>query len=630
MKKYINQSFLLLLLLLTGVSCTKDLDQKPIDPDSFTEENVFSNVEEAKGALAKVYASLALTGQQGPAGKPDISDIDEGFSQFTRMLYNLNELTTDHAVVAWGDPGLQDLHGMYWAAGNDFTDAMYYRLAQTVSFANSFIENASKIQSDPELEYYVAEARFIRAYAYYNLIDLYGNVPLVTELTTDLPKQSNRQELFNFVESELLDIQNKLKDPKTNEYGRVDKVAAWALLSRLYLNAEEWTGTPKYNECVSFSEQVMNSPYNINMNDANGNGTAYDELFLADNDTNGAQDEIIFGMNFDGLHSQTYGGTTFLIHASIGGTMNPADFGVNGGWYGLRTTKNLVNQFSVNINDLNTALGTQSDWGLVGSATPNGWNGPDVEMYETAPNEYALYVDLVAGEIKFRYNEDWGQNYGDDGADGTLEAGGANIAIPADGTYYVLMNLNDMTYSITPFQSDKRAMFYTDGQSLEITDMSQFNEGYAVTKFKNIDSQGNAGSDSSGNFADTDLPLIRLAEIYLNYAEAVLRGGGGSMSTAVDRINDLRLRAYGDHSGDITTSDLTLDFVLAERSRELYWEGMRRTDLIRYGYFTSGAYLWPFKGNDPNGIAVDSYRKLFPLPTNVLSINPNLTQNPGY
>ena len=630
MKKYINKLSLLILLMIMGISCTKDLDQNPIDPDSFTEEQVFSNAVEAKGALAKVYASLALTGQKGPAGEPDISDIDEGFSQFTRMLYNLNELTTDHAVVAWGDPGLQDLHGMYWAAGNDFTDAMYYRLAQVVSFANSFIENASKLQSSQEVDYYIAEARFIRAYAYYNLIDLFGNVPLVTTITTDLPKQSNRQELFDFVENELLDIQDKLMEPKTNEYGRVDKAAAWALLSRLYLNAEEWTGIPKYNECVTYSEKVMNSPYIINMNDANGNGTAYDELFLADNNSNGAQDEIIFGVNFDGLHSQTWGGTTFLIHASVGGSMNPADFGINGGWYGLRTTKALVNKFSVDINDLNAALGTQSDWGLVGSATPNGWNGPDVEMYETAPDVYAVYVELVAGEIKFRYNEDWGQNYGDDGADGTLDPGGANIAIPADGTYFITMDLNTMTYTITPFLSDKRAMFYTNGQSLEITDITQFTEGYAVTKFKNLDSQGNPGSDPSGNFADTDLPLIRLAEIYLNYAEAVLRGGGGSVSTAVDKINEIRERAYGGNSGNITTSDLTLDFVLDERSRELYWEGMRRTDLIRYGYFTSSAYLWPFKGNIPEGIAVDSYRKLFPLPPNVLSINPNLTQNPGY
>ena len=632
MKNIIYNILILILLGFTGVSCQKDLDQNPIDPDSFTQQDVFANAQKAKGALAKVYASLALTGQQGPAGQPDISDIDEGFSQFSRMLFNLNELTTDHAVIAWGDPGLQDLHGMYWAAGNDFTDAMYYRLAQTVSFANSFIENAEALNSDTEVQYYIAEARFIRAYAYYNLLDLYGNVPLVTKVSTDLPKQATRQQIFDFVESELLDIQDKLKDSGTNEYGRVDKVAAWALLSRLYLNAESFVGTPMYDKCVTFSDKVMNSTYQINTHDANGNGTAYDELFLADNNTNGAQNEFIFALNFDGLHSQTYGGTTFLIHAAVGGSMVPANFGINGGWYGLRTTKNLVNLFSVDVNSLNAGLGgTLSDWGLVGSATPNGWGSTnDIEMYETSNNVFEIYADLLTGELKFRYNENWGQNYGDDNADGTLEAGGANIAIPADGTYHVIMNLNTMTYTITPYTSDKRGMFYTDGQNLEIQDMSQFSDGYAVTKFKNVDSNGNAGSDTSGNFADTDLPLIRLAEIYLNYAEAVLRGGGGSTATAVAKINELRERAYGNNSGDITAADLNLNFILNERSRELYWEGLRRTDLIRYGYFTTNSYLWPFKGNDANGIGVDSYRKLFPLPTNALAINPNLHQNPGY
>ena len=623
--------YLLILSIGLGLSaCHKDLNQDPIDPDSFTEKDVFANAEQAKRALAKVYASLALTGQQGPAGQPDISDIDEGFSQFSRMLFNLNELTTDHAVIAWGDPGLQDLHGMYWAAGNDFTDAMYYRLAQTVSFANSFIENAQALADDPEVKSFIAEARFIRAYAYYNLMDLYGSVPLVTTVTTDLPQQASRQEIFDFVENELLDIQDKLKPSGANEYGRVDRVAAWALLSRLYLNAESFIGTPRYDDCVVYSQKVMNSTYSINTNDANGNGSAYDELFLADNNTNGAQNEIIFGLNFDGLHSQTWGGTTFLVHAAVGGQMNPSDFGINGGWYGLRTTKNLVNKFSVDLTVLNNALGPLSDWGIVGSSVPNGWTGPDVEMHDLGGNRYAVYVELTAGEIKFRYNEDWGQNYGDNGADGTLEPGGANIAIPADGTYYVEMDLGNLTYVIQPFHSDSRAMFFTQGQSLEISDVTNFNDGYAVTKFKNIKSDGTPGSDPSGNFVDTDLPLIRLAEIYLNYAEAVLRGGGGSVATAVDKINELRERAYGDSSGNITAADLTLDFVLDERSRELYWEGLRRTDLIRYGYFISGSYLWPFKGNDPNGTGVDDYRKLFPLPPNALSVNPNLRQNPGY
>ena len=624
--KNIFKSLLYILSLSIVVSCHDDLNQSPIDPDSFTEENVFASVNEAKGALAKLYASLALTGQNGPAGSPDIADIDEGFSQFSRMLFNLNEITTDHAVVGWGDPGLPDLHGMYWSSSNDFTEAMYYRLAQAVSFSNSFIKNASELSGD-EVNVFIAEARFLRAYAYYNLLDLYGNVPLTTEISTELPTQSNRTELFNFIESELMEIESTLL--ASNEYGRVDNVAAHALLSRLYLNAEAWTGQDRYADCVTYSQNVINSGYSLNMNDANGNGTAYDELFMADNDVNGAQNEFIFTLNFDGMQSQTYGGTTFLVHAAIGGSMNPGNFGVNGGWGGLRTTKNLVNQFAVDLDALNSSLGSQSDWGLVGSATPNGWNGPDVEMFQTGPQEFSIYAELVSGELKFRFNEDWGNNFGDNGNDGTLESGGANIPISA-GTYFIVMDLGSGTYTISPFSSDKRGMFYSDGQNLEIESIPPFEDGYAVTKWTNIDSNGNQGSDSSGNFVDTDIPLIRLAEIYLNYAEATLRGGGGDTNTAVSLINQIRERGFGGSSGTISSGDLTLDFILDERSRELYWEGLRRTDLIRYNRFTNSSYLWPFKGNEPTGVGVDEYRNLFPLPANVVAINSNLTQNEGY
>ena len=624
--KNIFKSFIYVISFSVVFSCHDDLNQSPIDPDSFTEENVFATVNDAKGALAKLYASLALTGQTGPAGNADIADIDEGFSQFSRMLFNLNEITTDHAVVGWGDPGLPDLHGMYWSSSNDFTEAMYYRLAQEVSFCNSFISNAQNLTGE-EVSAFIAEARFLRAYAYYNLLDLYGNVPLTTEISTELPTQSNRVELFAFIENELLEISSIL--PVSNEYGRVNITAAQALLSRLYLNSETWTGQPRYNECVEYSQYVINSGYSLNTNDANGNGTAYDELFLADNNVNGAQNEFIFALNFDGMQSQTYGGTTFLVHAAIGGSMNPGEFGVNGGWGGLRTTKNLVNQFSVDIDALNSSLGTQSDWGLVGNATPNGWDGPDLEMYQIGAQEFAIYAELGSGEMKFRFNEDWGVNYGDNGADGTLESGGANIVVSA-GTYYIEMDLSAETYSVTPFTSDRRGMFYSNGQNLEIESIPPFEDGYAVTKWTNIDSNGNQGSDSSGNFVDTDIPLIRLAEIYLNYAEATARGGSGDIGTSVSIVNQIRERAFGNSSGNISSGDLTLDFILDERSRELYWEGLRRTDLIRFNKFTNSSYLWPFKGNEQTGVGVDEYRNLFPLPANVVSINSNLTQNEGY
>ena len=541
MKQILKITGMIYMMAMLIMSCHEDLNQFPIDPDSFTEEDVFLNPTEAKSALAKLYASLAVTGQQGPAGQPDISDIDEGASQFSRVLFNLNELTTDHCVVGWGDPGLPDLHALSWSASNDFTEAMYYRLAQQVSFCNSFIHNAELLLPDQEVESYIAEARFLRAYAYYNLIDLYANVPLSTTVTTELPHQSTRSELVNFVESELLEIEGQLKESGANEYGRVDRVAAWALLSRLYLNAEAWTGTAKYSESVNYSSMVLNSTYSINTNDGNGNGSAYDELFLADNNSNGAQNEFIFSINFDGLQSQTYGGTTFLVHGALGGNMDPAVFGINGGWAGYRATGALVSKFNESV--------TSSD--------ENG------------------------------YPVAW---------------------------------------------ADHRALFHTDGQLYEISTIANaFDNGYAVTKFKNVDINGNQGSDSGGDFVDTDLPLIRLAEISLNYAEAVLRGGsGGDVNTAVEYVNELRERAYGDDSGLITTADLTLEFVLDERSRELYWEGMRRTDLIRYHLFTGSEYLWPWKGNAKSGIAVDESRKLFPLPNNIIVINPNLTQNPGY
>ena len=537
---FIKKLILIVPACISLVACHDDLDQYPIDPDSFTEANVFADAQEAKGALAKLYASLALTGQQGPAGDPDITGIDEGTSQYSRMLFSLNELTTDNAVVGWGDPGLPNLHAMDWGASNDFTTGMYYRLAQEVSFCNSFISNAEALSGDPEVDAYIAEARFLRAFAYYNMMDLYANVPLVTEVSTDLPQPGNRDMIFEFVESELLAIQENLKASGSNEYGRVDEVAAWALLSRLYLNAETWIGEAKYTEAVDFSQRAINSSYSINTNDANGSGSAYDELFLADNNSNGAQNEFIFAINFDGNQSKTFGGTTFLVHASIGGSMDASEFGVNGGWEGLRTTKALVNNF-----------------------------------------DYAV------------------TNTDEDG---------------------------------NPIQwSDERAMFYTDGQSLEISTIANtFTDGYAVTKFKNVDSEGNAGSDLAGDFVDTDLPLIRLAEIYLNYAEASLRGGGGDLATATGYINELRERAFGDDSGNISSADLDLDFILAERARELYWEGLRRTDLIRYDLFTSGSYLWPFKGGTRGGMGVADYRVLFPLPSNLITVNPNLTQNEGY
>ena len=170
-------------------------------------------------------------------------------------------------------------------------------------------------------------------------------------------------------------------------------------------------------------------------------------------------------------------------------------------------------------------------------------------------------------------------------------------------------------------------MFFTEGQNKEIEDISSFNDGYAITKFRNVTSDGAPGSDLT--FPDTDFPMFRLGDVYLMYAEAVLRGGtGGDLGTAVGYVNTLRERAYGDNSGNI--ADIDLQFIIDERARELYWEGHRRTDLIRYEMFTTSAYLWPWKGKAAEGTATDDRYKLFPIPSSDITANPNLVQNQGY
>ena len=121
--------------------------------------------------------------------------------------------------------------------------------------------------------------------------------------------------------------------------------------------------------------------------------------------------------------------------------------------------------------------------------------------------------------------------------------------------------------------------------------------------------------------------MYRLADVYLMYAEATLRGGNGSRATALGYINDLKTRAG---AATISDADLTLDYILDERARELSWENTRRTDLIRYGKFTSASYLWPWKGGVKDGKGVQEFRNLFPIPAADITANRNLVQNPGY
>ncbi|MCP4884421.1 MAG: RagB/SusD family nutrient uptake outer membrane protein [Flavobacteriales bacterium] len=620
-----------LVLALGFVSCESELDKQPVT--ELTEGQAFADPEAYTEFLARVYAGIAVSGQEGPAGRPDIQGIDEGFSNYLRQFWKHQELNTDEAIIAWNDGTIHDLHNHVWTPSNEFIRAMYDRIYFQIGISNQFLRETTDEKLDSrgvdgnlraEIQVFKAEARFMRALSYWHAIDFYGSIPWVTEkdpVGNFFPEQVNRDVVFDWIVSELKEIEPTLIGARQNDYGRADQGAAWMLLSKLYLNSQVYTGTDRASEALEYIEKVIGAGYTLTDN--------YTDLFLADNDVNGSEKEIIFPIRFDGLNTTGYGGTTFLTHAPVGGKMVAADYGINGGWGGIRTTKNFVFQFSgLDTDAMNEAIGSASKWGLVGSATVNSWDGPDMTLYESGTEQYGIYAQLVAGEIKFRFDNDWGLNLGDNGADGSLEEGGSNIAIAADGLYYITMDRANNAYTMTSI-GDSRENFFTEDQTLEIEDPFNFNNGYAVEKFRNVDVNGNQGSDGGGDFVDIDFPMFRLADAYLMYAEAFLRGGGGSASTAADYVNMLRERAYGSNAGNIVATDLTLDFILDERSRELHWEGHRRTDLVRFNQFTENG-IWPWKGGIMEGKTTEKYRDLYPIPSSDIIANPTLKQNDGY
>jgi hypothetical protein len=521
-----NRKHTLLLALLALLVGAAGCDVTTEPKSTVTDSNIYSDPSSYEQLLAKIYAGLAVTGQQGPAGQGDILGFDEGFSHYLRILWEANELPTDEAVIAWNDGSIQELHTMLWSTTNGFMTALYYRVYFQVALANEFLRQTTDeaLTSNGHADLiddavqWRAEARFLRALSYWHGLDLFGDIPLVDEnfpIGPIPPEQATAQAIYDFIVSELNEIRSDLPPAGAGDYGRADQGALAMLLAKVYMNAEVYTGSAAWGSAMSEVENVLAGPYQL-----------ADDYFLNFRADNHTSPEIIFPVPQDGDATQTWGGTTFLVHAGCGNDRQ-SEFGVDFCWAGLRVQ-------------------------------------PE-------------FVALFPG---------------------------------------------------APANADGRAVFYTEGKNLSINSLTEYNDGYAVDKWSNLTSSGTQGSNPT--HVDTDYPMFRLADAYLMYAELALRGGGGSTATAVGYINDLRERAYGDATGNISAGDLTLDFILDERSRELYWEGHRRMDLLRYGLYTGNGYLWEWKGGSQAGSPTDEFKALFPLPASELSSNPNLTQNPGY
>ena len=540
MKRYIKSILpgAALLLALGTTSCTKDLDVDPISPKISTD---FS----AEGLFNKCYANFAMAGLgDGGSGDGDCDVAgynDAGMTNLVRLLWNVNELTTDEAMCTWGDAGIPELNFDTFDAEAAMVKALFARLTLGISSCNQYLAVASDYNATM-----TAEVRYLRALQYYILMDLFGNVPFATAI--EKPSQLSRADLFKWIVSELNEIEPTLSEAKARKssesgYGRIDKAAVWMLLERLYLNAEVYTGTAQWDLAAEYAQKVINSPYKLNESGAGG-WSAYQMLFMADNGETNAAYEGIFPIYQDGKVATSYGNTTFLVGSTFTGDMvvNPAadPTGTNGttqNWAGNRARIDLYKKFFPDAKERNVA-----------------------------------------------------------------------------------------SYDMVKQAGDDRALFWGIDRTLDITTYSTFKEGYSVAKFTGYKTDGSANADAT--FSDGDWFFFRVAEAYLAYAEALTRKAGSTQlpAEALSAVNKVRARANASQK-----ESMTLDELCDEWSREFYFEGRRRTDLIRFGRFGgNNNYNWQWKGGVKAGRNFDAYKNVFAIPASELNSNTSLVQNDGY
>ncbi|MGN0028972.1 MAG: RagB/SusD family nutrient uptake outer membrane protein [Marinilabiliaceae bacterium] len=525
-------SFAAAAVLLSATSCVDDLDVTNIDP------NVNTNPVAAQ-VFNKCYAALALAGNSGPDGDCDIDGLDGGTTGFVRQLINSQVITTDEGICCWGDPGIPAYNYNQWGADHPMLKGLYYRLYFGVTICNQYLANFT---SDATMD---AEIRFLRALNYYYLLDGWGNVPFKESVSTDAAPQYTRKQIFDFVESELLDCEKGMSEPKAKNssdegYGRADKAAAWLLLARLYLNAEAYVGENRYADAETYAKKVMDSDYALAANPIN-EFSAYETLFMGDNGETDAAHEIILPLLQDGATTAAYCTSEFAIAAT---------------WK----------------DDMYKAAGKK------GSGCSEAWSGNRCRQ------------DLIE---KF------------------VDASKAEMDTDAQ--------------AMVALAGDDRALFWSKDRKLDIAANDDFTKGYSTTKFSNFYATGGAPHDAK--FADMDWPLMRKAEAYLIYAEATARLNGGLASAdGLAAVNTLRSRA---HATQLASANL--DVLCDEWSREFYFEGYRRTTLIRFNrYGGNTGYTWQWKGGSHDGQNFSVNYNLFPIPDTDLNANANLVQNPGF
>ena len=509
MNRYLKLTGAFCVALTLGTSCLKDLNQLPLNKTDMTSEAVYGANETAYlQGLAKVYFELLSC---------DLTDLDigdAGASELIRAYWSLNENSTDEAKCSWGnDAWVRAINTNTWSdAANDASLAVYARTIHGVTFANEYLKQTDEKNLDARgcsdelkarIRQYRAEVRFLRAFYYFVAMDVFGSPAFVTEdspFGAVNPSQGTREQVFEYIESELKDL---VKDDSAmpaarSNYPRVDKGSCYGLLARLYLNAEVYTGTPRWADAKAACEAVVGLGYGLASN--------YADLFRGDNGENpDVLKEILFAASYNAEQSQSWGGTGFLTHAAVGEkdvTSKAHPNGVNGGWGGLRTTIEFVNKYfsPTRIPDKDEeGRYTSNEYVIADKRGQLFFLGEGDQLrYEDIPNEEAIYQFL----------------YG-----------------------WSCLKFNNIPHNMTE---------------------EEFNETAKVKEY-----------------SDIDFPVIRLAEIYLIYAEACLNLNDANNATALGYLKQL-----SDRAGVAAPKTITKDFLVAERARELMWEIFRNTIFI--------------------------------------------------
>lgn len=554
---------------LLGISLTAcSLDRTPLDPNTDTKFN-------KDAVFAKCYATFGTTGQKGPDGNGDVDGIDEGTSSFYRMFWELNEFCTDEGWWIWNDVGLADIRTLTWSSSNDLVYGLYSRLNFDITLCNSFLDKTVDY-TDAETLAQRAEVRMLRAINFYYLLDMFYRVPFSLTVSPNKPMPTTRPELFKWLETECLELAS---DPyiiqagqRSNKY-RVDQACAWFLLMRLYLNAEVYNesalgardGAPRYADAKLYAKKLMDSSYALHGYDKSAKKaidlatertddhvyfSAYQQLFMGDNDNNGAQNEAIFLIYQDAIHCLNWGGSRFLVSAMRDANYVP--FGSTDTWSCFRSSPEFV-FYWVDKNKASTI----------------------------ALNEYQMPVAL-----------------GDDRA---------------------IMASKTQAGKKMALTGNEAADFYASWSVLK------FNGIYSTAKTTTLkDINGNdsiveapwiwASPVGEPKWPDTDIPLFRLAEAYLTYAEACYRTG--ELTPAVEAVNCLRRRA---NAPEITTLDD--ESLMVEWAKEFWCEGRRRTDLIRFGQFAGPNATMVWEGHKAGK---DAKYNVYPIPEKDVTANENL------